>query len=474
MKIRRIFLKQGKILKKNVRFEIERPEPVGLSINQRSQTEINLKNKLRYLIKSKFVRNVAVVASGTAGAQAIAMAFSPVITRLYGPETFGLLGTFLALVAMISPLSALSYPIAIVLPKEDSDARGIVRLSIYISLALTIIFIFAILIAGDLLMGLISATSVSAFALLIPLNMLFSAWVEIAKQWLIRKKHFQVTAKAAVAQTLTANIAKVGIGWFHPLATVLIILTTIGSAFHAVLLYVGCRSTGRGSNLPSQPQPRTPLFELAKRYYDFPLYRTPQVFINAISQSLPVLMLAAFFGPASAGFYALCSRVLTIPTRLISGSVGNVFYPRITEATHKGENITRLIVKATLALAAIGFFPFAIIVAFGPWLFAFVFGSEWMVAGEYARWLAVMIFFNFINRPVIVSVAVLGLQRGFMIYEVFSTGSKLLALYIGFYLYQNDIIAIALFSIFGAIANFILIVWVIRHSAKKFRIVKPQ
>jgi len=426
-----------------------------------------LKNILRYLIKSKFVRNVAVVASGTAGAQAIAMAFSPVITRLYCPETFGLLGTFLALVAMISPVAALSYPIAIVLPKEDSDARGIVRLSIYISLALTIIFIFAILIAGDLLMGLISAKSVAAFALLIPLNMLFLAWVEIAKQWLIRKKQFHVTAKAAVAQTLTASIAKVGIGWFYPLAAVLIILTTIGSAFHAVILYLGCRSTDRGSNLPGQPQPRTPLFELAKRYYDFPLYRTPQVFINAISQSLPVLMLAAFFGPASAGFYALCRRVLNMPTRLISGSVGNVFYPRITEATHKGENITRLIVKATLALAAIGFFPFAAIVAFGPWLFGFVFGSEWIVAGEYARWLAFMLFFNFINRPVISSVAVLGFQRGFMIYELFSTGSKLLVLYIGFYLYQNDIIAIAIFSIFGAIANFLLIVWVIRHSAKK-------
>jgi hypothetical protein len=38
--------------------------------------------------KSKFVRNVAVVASGTAGAQAITMAFSPIITRLYGPEAF--------------------------------------------------------------------------------------------------------------------------------------------------------------------------------------------------------------------------------------------------------------------------------------------------------------------------------------------------------------------------------------------------
>jgi O-antigen/teichoic acid export membrane protein len=86
--------------------------------------------------KSKFVRNVAVVASGTAGAQAITMAFSPIITRLYGPEAFGLLGTFMAIVAVVTPLAALSYPIAIVLPKEDIDARGIAKLSAYIAVCI--------------------------------------------------------------------------------------------------------------------------------------------------------------------------------------------------------------------------------------------------------------------------------------------------------------------------------------------------
>jgi len=47
-------------------------------------------------LSSKFVRNVAIVATGTAGAQAITMAFSPINTRLYGPEAFGILGTFTA------------------------------------------------------------------------------------------------------------------------------------------------------------------------------------------------------------------------------------------------------------------------------------------------------------------------------------------------------------------------------------------
>ena len=86
--------------------------------------------------KSKFVRNVAVVASGTIGAQAITMVFAPAITRLYGPEAFGLLGTFMTIAAVVTPIASLSYPIAIVLSPEDIYARGIARLSAYIAIGM--------------------------------------------------------------------------------------------------------------------------------------------------------------------------------------------------------------------------------------------------------------------------------------------------------------------------------------------------
>jgi O-antigen/teichoic acid export membrane protein len=158
---------------------------------------------------------------------------------------------------------------------------------------------------------------------------------------------------------------------------------------------------------------------------------------------------------------------LGLPSQLIGKSVGDVFYPRITEAAHRGEDLTRLILKATLSLAAIGIVPFGMIVAFGPWLFGFVFGSEWVIAGVYARWLALMMFFNFVNRPAVVSVPVLDIQKGLLFYEFFSTGSKLLAMYIGFVIFNNDITVVALFGVFGAIAYIMLISWVIFSSFSK-------
>ena len=54
-----------------------------------------MKQRILAFSKRPFVRNVVTVASGTAASQAIVMAFSPLITRIYGPEAFGLQGATL-------------------------------------------------------------------------------------------------------------------------------------------------------------------------------------------------------------------------------------------------------------------------------------------------------------------------------------------------------------------------------------------
>ena len=418
--------------------------------------------------RSRFARNVAVVASGTAGAQVITMAFAPLITRIYGPEAFGLLGTFMAIVAVAIPVAALAYPIAIVLPREDRDALGLVRLSIILSFGVALLAAAALWAGGDWLTATLGAEAVAGFLFLIPVAMLFAAWMQIAQQWLIRKKEFGVVARSAVAHSLILNSAKSGIGWLHPVGAVLIVLATLGQALHAGLLFIGARRRYQGSTAEREEGSQTPLKELAHRHRDFPLYRAPQNFINAASQSLPVLMLAAFFGPAAAGFYTLGKMVMGMPSNLLGKAVTDVFYPRITEAAHNGENLAQHIVRATGALLAVGVVPFGLVFLFGPWLFSLVFGGDWAVAGEYARWLALFFLFNFINKPSVAAVPVLGIQRGLLVYELFSTGGKALGLVAGFYWFGSDLWAVALFSVIGVLAYSAMMLWILSH-AMRFR-----
>jgi len=53
-----------------------------------------------------------------------------------------------------------------------------------------------------------------------------------------------------------------------------------------------------------------------------------------------------------------------------------------------------------------------------------------------------------------------------LIYELFSTGTKILALWLGFVVFRNDVTAVALFSMFGVVAYLWLIFWVVRRSGK--------
>src|SRR5699024_2347484 len=137
------------------------------------------------------------------------------------------------------------------------------------------------------------------------------------------------------------------------------------------------------------------------------------------------------------------------------------------EAANKKENMSKLILKATLALALVGLIPYGIIVLFGPFLFSFVFGSEWLVAGEYARWIALWSYSAFLNRPSVRSLPVLNAQRFHLIYTIFWTIIKLILLTIGYLVFNSDIIAIALFCLSGVVSNIILITYTNRLCRKR-------
>lgn len=413
---------------------------------------------LKINIKGGALLNIIILATGTAGAQAITILVSPIVTRLYGPEAFGVLGAFLALVMVVSPVAALCYPIAMVLPRQDNEARKLAILSATLAFLLALIITVALLFFSEWIVAKLRLEAILAFTLFVPLAMFLSALHQILQQWLIRKKQFKVTAKVAFFQSAIVNSAKVGFGWLNPIAAVLIVIATLAHALQALMLFVGAKSTLLGQpSQPSDAEHSASIWQLARKYYDFPMFRAPQVFLNAVSQSLPVLMLLSFFGPAAAGFYALAKTILAMPSNLLGKAVADVFYPRITEAANNGENVAVLLNKATRALATAGFAPFAIIVIAGPWLFGFVFGAEWTSSGEYARWMALWLYAGFLNRPSVAAIATLSLQGFFLCFEIASVLLRVAALVVGFKVFHDDVIAVMLFSLVSVVLNLFLI-----------------
>ena len=157
-----------------------------------------IKNKLQKIWQNRLVKSVLLVASGTAGAQAIGMAFIPFITRTYGPEVYGMLGAFIALTGVLTTLAALAYPVAIVLPKSDNTAKALVKLSLLIAASISLVILIVLWLAGDWIMPRLAAASLIDFVFFIPLVMFLTACQDIAQQWLIRKKAFKGIANVSI------------------------------------------------------------------------------------------------------------------------------------------------------------------------------------------------------------------------------------------------------------------------------------
>jgi O-antigen/teichoic acid export membrane protein len=421
-------------------------------------------NPIKIILKyktSRFLRNVLLVATGTAMAQLITVAFSPVITRLYGPEAFGLLGIFMSITHTLSPLAGLSYQNAIVLPNDDMEAIGLEKISKILSFILAFIVLIIIIFSGEFIISVFNAEKIGIFIYLVPLTIIFACYYQSSQQVMLRKKLFKSSAKIAVIQAFFLNSVKSCIGFFYPFASVLIWIAAMDNAFLAVMQTMAIPRKKVEGSIPKQF-----LWNIAKKYYEFPVYQTPQIFIGNAAPSIPVLLLAVFFGPSAVGFYTLGRKVLTMTTSLIGKSVSFVYYPHIASVVNQGKSLRRPLMKATLTLALVGIIPFGCVFIAGPWLFSLVFGHDWIKAGEYARWIALWTFFVFINRPSTSTLNVLYMQKFLLLFEMIQICVLTVGIYIGFRLFNSDLYAIMIFSLLAAILNIGLLIFTVLKTKK--------
>lgn len=424
---------------------------------------------LQWLLQKPFVRNVLTVAIGTAAAQVLGLAFTPLVTRLFGPEAFGLQGVFTSVVGLAATIIGLAYPTAIVLPRVDQDAKSLAKLTLILSALLGIGLTTILFYHGASLLRLIGAGSLVGYELLIPISAFFVVLNAVATQWLIRKHEYKLNATRELLNAFLLGTAKVMGGWVQPTALVLVAIQSLGQLSGAALSWLGWKrkSNDNKSKHTYAHAAHISCWEIGKRHWDFPLLRMPQNLINSLSQSLPVFLLASLFSPTAAGQYAIATMVLSAPAALIGNAVASVFYPRINAAILNGEDARAFIVKATWAMMGTGAVPYLAILLLGPWLFPWAFGQGWEAAGKYAQLLAPWLFLQYVNKPAVAALAPLKLQGGLLIYELFSTGSKVLALWLGFYYFHNEYYAVGFFSFAGVTAYLWLILWIIKRAQQE-------
>lgn len=412
--------------------------------------------QLRQFRHSPFLQNVGKLASGSAIAQIVALACAPVLTRLYTPEAFGLLGVFMAITGVACVFATLRYDLAIMLPREDFSAWNLLQLAGRWSLV-GVLLVFAVLFPlRTALAEALGVPKLAPYFIWLPLLVLSGGWLSLASHWATRKKRFAALSRTTVSSSIFGNGFKIGGGFLGFGGGLLIAATFAQQAFHLATLAFRLRK-----DVPGGPRDPAEGRRLAREHKDFPLFRMPQDAMAALAGKLPHLLLAAFFSPAIVGFYLLAHRVTLAPIELIREAVRAVFYQKATEQHNQNHDLSPIVIKMTFGLIALCLPLTLVLFFFGEWLFSIVFGPEWATAGVYAKYIGILVLAAVANTPSVVVVPILGLNRGLLLYELFATGLRITALVLTG-LYASAEVTVAVFCLASAFANLCLITWVLR------------
>lgn len=361
----------------------------------------------RRLRSRGYLRDVGLLATGTAVAQAIPLAASPILTRLFDATDFGLVGVFLAISTVLAVVATGRYELAISLPAEDDKAACLAAVAAGCCLVVSGVTLLIAAIAGPGLARAAGSERLAPWLLLLPISVLAGGSAAIYQMWQSRRRRYGAMAAARVQQAAAVTAGNVGAGLAHA-AGGMIPGTVLGQAVAAVPMWVGgwqdirqhLVARGLDSLLTEAHHYRSHLFHLV-----------PSHLIGTFALQAPLLIMSSGYSLATAGLYALAHRVVTLPTLMIANAIGDVYRQEIAaayRATGRFDGIFRQTLFRTAALAIL---PAAAVFLLAPSLFAFVFGQEWRVAGEYARILVVGGFFQFVLTPLDKGALVVGATR---------------------------------------------------------------
>lgn len=406
---------------------------------------------------------------GAASGQAVAMLFSPVLTRLYDVEAFGVFGIFSALVSSIGAVAALKLDQAIMLEKEEEGAGRVLRACVFVAAAV------AILSACGFLAIECFATSPGyrrAAPLLLlfgPINVFALGVFSGVSFWLTRVGAFKPLAsynflRSAIAVALQLGASFLGRGpiWLVSGQVAGLVLAS------ANLVRAGDR---RLSAVLFQRVDLAATMLVLRRYRTFVIFGAPQNLGRLLSQNLPAILLPLFFGPAQSGLFWLAYRMLILPSQIVTESTRSVFFRQAAEAVKAGRDLRRVIVKPALFLGLFSGAVSAVLWSFGPFLFGFVFGEQWREAGTYAALISIAWCFENIGMSSSVAISLLELQRVYLTLEVSTVILRTLALYIGYRLGSAEC-AVALYSAVACLNSVIVlsyVQWVLTRRSYLFR-----
>lgn len=350
----------------------------------------------KLLPKSAFARNVFTLMTGTTLAQAIPVMISPILTRIYSPQEFGVFAFYLALVSVLSVLATGRYELAIMVPRKERAAAAVTVIALCASVLVSGILFLVVALFNRKIAALFNMSEHYQLFYWVPLSVVLMASYQALNYWCNRRSYYRQMATARMSQSVSMSAAQVGVGYAGVGVFGLLGGAIVGHFSAFLFLFVRVLKRDRQAferlNLSI-------LRAMARRYIDFPKFLIAAHSLNMASFQAPIIALGSMFGSGVSGFFMLTQRVIGAPMSIVASAIGDVFRQEASCAYAESGQCKEVYEKTFRRLLYIALPAFPVFFLVAPEVFSLVFGAQWRVSGEYARILTPMFFMQFVTTP---------------------------------------------------------------------------
>lgn len=323
------------------------------------------------------------------------MLTAPVLTRIYLPEDYGLLGIYMVFCSLTATISTLQYHNAIITADTDENARDAFQLCVLITVVICLLLALVVLFFAEAIASLYKSESISRWLIFAPISTFFVSLNTTFSAWAIRKKKFKLLSYNRILTAILAPLFSISLGIWALGPVGLFVGLFVSQIVPTVRMSMQLLGNDQ-LNLNFHVER---VRNAAKSFKNYPVFSLPSDFINNLSNQFPLMMLSRVGGVPVVGWYNLSVRMLGLPTTIISTSIAEVFRQRAASDYALYGTCRSIFMKVFKTLLLIALPTFLLLCLFGPPLFRFVFGQRWEQAGVVTQILAILYLFKFVVSP---------------------------------------------------------------------------
>lgn len=368
-----------------------------------------------------------------------------ILAKYYGVQNYGVYNFFSSMMLIASMVATLRLENIIVLLKDGNEIRNAKNAVIVLGAGLLFCFYIFSLFGYNFFYNHSFLVSI-AFLLCAIGSLIINVYTEFYTKY----RFFNIISYSTIAVALLSVILQ-GLFLLFEIETGLIFGLTISTVLIAAYLVIKSKSR--------YVFPDFNLFKnRLKDFQEIIKFTLASDILNVIGINLFPIIIYSFFTTTEAGVFSMSLRIISLPSVIVSLSVGRVFYRKAALINRNGhpKELLQFTYKTLLYVGLLNALILIIINTVGLYYISWILGPSWVNLDKYMLLLSIWIFAGSLISSITQIVIIIKKNHYFLIFNICLVLISFISFYLGHL--KNDLtLGAMIFSILSAIAYIILL-----------------